>query len=43
MSNNTIPELVQVIEKNIPTGSVGLVNRGRKVIRAIQTQTKLKL
>ncbi len=37
------PELAQVIEKNIPTGSVGLVNRGRKVIKAIQTQTKLKL
>jgi len=37
------PELAQVIEKNIPTGSVGLVNRGRKVIKAIRTNTKLKL
>jgi len=42
-SNWIHPELVQVIEKNIPTGSVGFVNRGRKVIKAIQTNTALKL
>ena len=37
------PELALIIEKNIPSGSVGLVNRGRKVIKAIQTKTELKL
>ncbi len=37
------PELVLVIEKTIPTGSTGYKNRGRKVLKAIETQTKLKL
>ena len=37
------PELVLIIEKNIPKASVGFANRGRKVIKAIQTGMKLKL
>ncbi|MDY7396658.1 adenylosuccinate lyase [Aureibaculum sp. 2210JD6-5] len=37
------PELVLNIEKDIPTATIGYVNRGRKVIKAIETKTKLKL
>jgi len=36
-------ELVLNIEKNIPTGSTGYKNRGRKVIKAIKTNTTLRL
>ena len=36
-------ELVLTIEKNIPHSSAGYKNRGNKVIRAIRTQTPLKL
>jgi len=36
-------ELAIIIEKNIPTGSTGYKNRGRKVLRAIETSTNLKL
>ena len=35
--------LALIIEKDIPTGSTGYKNRGRKVLRAIETKTKLKL
>ncbi len=37
------PELVLIIEKDIPTATIGYVNRGRKVIKAIETKRKLKL
>ncbi len=37
------PELVLILEKNIPTGSIGLVNRARKIIKAIQTKKRFKL
>lgn len=37
------PELVLNIEKDIPKATIGYVNRGRKVIKAIETKTKLKL
>jgi hypothetical protein len=37
------PELALTIEKNIPTGSTGYKNRGRKVLKAIETKTPLKL
>jgi len=37
------PELVLNIEKDIPTATIGYVNRGRKVIKAIETKTRLKL
>ena len=37
------PELVLILEKNIPTGSVGLVNRARKIIKAIETKKRFKL
>jgi hypothetical protein len=36
-------ELVLIIEKNIPTGSTGYKNRGRKIIKAIKTNTPLRL
>jgi len=36
-------ELALIIEKDIPTGSTGYKNRGRKVLRAIETETPLKL
>ena len=36
-------ELALILEKNIPTGSTGYKNRGRKVLKAIETSTKLKL
>lgn len=36
-------ELVLVINQHLPDGSIGYKNRGRKVIRAIQTGTLLKL
>ena len=36
-------ELAQIIEKQIPFGSTGYKNRGRKVLRAIETNTPLKL
>jgi len=36
-------ELALIIEKNIPTGSTGYKNRGRKVLKAIKTNTRLKL
>lgn len=37
------PELALNIEKDIPTATIGYVNRGRKVIKAIETKKKLKL
>lgn len=37
------PELVLILERAIPTGSVGLVNRARKIIKAIQTNKRFKL
>jgi len=37
------PELAFIIEKDIPKGSIGYKNRGRKVLKAIKTNTKLKL
>ena len=37
------PELVLNIEKDIPTGTTGYVNRGRKIIKAIETKTKFKI
>lgn len=37
------PELVINIEKDIPSATIGYVNRGRKVIKAIETKTRLKL
>ena len=36
-------ELALLIEKGIPTGSTGYKNRGRKVLKAIATNTTLKL
>jgi hypothetical protein len=36
-------ELALIIEKDIPTGSTGYKNRGRKVLKAIETETPLKL
>ena len=36
-------DLAIIIERNIPTGSTGYKNRGRKVIKAIETRTNLKL
>jgi len=36
-------ELALLIEKDIPTGSTGYKNRGRKVLKAIETNTRLKL
>jgi len=36
-------ELAIILEKNIPTGSTGYQNRGRKVLKAIETGTHLKL
>ena len=36
-------ELALIIEKGIPTGSIGYKNRGRKVLKAIETNTRLKL
>ncbi|MGB5362024.1 MAG: adenylosuccinate lyase [Aureibaculum sp.] len=36
-------ELVLIIEKNIPIGSTGYKNRGRKIIKAIKTNTPLRL
>ena len=36
-------ELVLIIEKNIPNGSTGYKNRGRKIIKAIETNTALRL
>jgi len=36
-------ELALILEKNIPTGSTGYKNRGRKVLKAIETNTDLKL
>ncbi len=37
------PELALIIEKDIPIGSTGYKNRGRKVLKAIETKTRLKL
>ncbi len=37
------PELALIIEKEIPNGSTGYKNRGRKVLKAIETKTPLKL
>ena len=37
------PELALIIEKDIPNGSTGYKNRGRKVLKAIETNTRLKL
>ena len=37
------PDLVINIEKDIPTATIGYVNRGRKIIKAIETKTRLKL
>ncbi len=36
-------ELALIIEKNIPNGSTGYKNRGRKILKAIEPKTKLKL
>ena len=36
-------DLAIIIERNIPTGSTDYKNRGRKVLRAIETSTNLKL
>ena len=36
-------ELATVLEKNIPTGSTGYKNRGRKILKSIETNTTLKL
>ena len=36
-------DLSIIIERNIPTGSTGYKNRGRKVLKAIETRTNLKL
>lgn len=36
-------ELSLIIEKNIPTASTGYKNRGRKVLKAIKTKSKLEL
>ena len=36
-------ELAFIIEKNIPYSSIGYKNRGRKVLKAIKTNTNLKL
>jgi len=36
-------ELAIILEKNISRGSTGYINRGRKVLKAIETNTKLKL
>lgn len=36
-------DLAMIIERNIPTGSTGYKNRGRKVLKAIETDTYLKL
>ncbi len=37
------PELILQIERNLPNGSTGYKNRGRKIIRAINTKKLLKL
>ncbi len=37
------PELILHIERNLPNGSTGYQNRGRKVIKAISTKKLLKL
>ena len=37
------PELALIIEKDIPNGSTGYKNRGRKELKAIETNTRLKL
>jgi|GEM_PF-5361805 len=37
------PSVVMLIEKNIPHGSTGYQNRGRKVIKAIETKKLYKL
>ena len=36
-------ELAIILEKNIPTGSTGYKNRGRKILKAIETNTTIKL
>ncbi len=36
-------ELIQVINKRLPTGSTGYKNRGKKIIKAIDTNLLLKL
>jgi len=36
-------DLAIIIERNIPTSSTGYKNRGRKVLKAIETDTYLKL
>ena len=36
-------ELIENIEKNLPTGSTGYQNRGRKIIKAITTNKLFKL
>ena len=38
-----LPELIENIERNLPSGSTGYKNRGRKVIKAITTKKILKL
>mgnify|MGYP003632277355 CR=1 FL=1 len=37
------PELIQVIDKQLPMGSTGFKNRGKKILKAIQTKRLLKL
>ena len=42
--NNWIhTELALILEKDIPTGSTGYKNRARKILKAIETKTPLKL
>lgn len=36
-------DLAIIIERNIPTGSTGYQNRGRKILKAIETDSNLKL
>ncbi len=37
------PELVLLIDRKLPTGSVGFQNRGKKILKAIKTKKLLKL
>jgi len=36
-------ELVENIEQNLPSGSTGYINRGRKILKAVHTKSILKL
>ena len=37
------PELIETINKNLPSGTIGFQNRGKKIIRAVESDTLLKL